>query len=121
MLFLASISDVVLDPIVNVCTDFIGSAGLPAVFVLMVLESACIPVPSEAIMLFAGFSVSKGELTLFEIDAAGVLGNRLGSCIAYAVGYLGRLDLLEKSKLIHINQKHLKWADDWFAKYGTWA
>src|SRR3954469_18643469 len=119
MLFFASITDSVLDPIINVATDFIGSAGLPAVFLLMLLESACIPVPSEAIMLFAGFAVSKGELTLFGIVAAGVLGNLVGSWIAYAVGYYGRLDLLEKNKLIHISPKHLKWADDWFERYGS--
>jgi len=120
-LLLASVTDKVVEPIVEVATEFIGSAGAVAVFVLMVLESACIPIPSEAIMLFAGFSVSKGELTMFEIVAAGVLGNVVGSTIAYAVGYYGRLDLLEKNKLIHVNQKHLKWADDWFARYGTWA
>jgi membrane protein DedA with SNARE-associated domain len=120
-LLLASISDKVVEPIVEVATEFIGSAGAAAVFVLMIFESACIPIPSEAIMLFAGFSVSKGELTLFEVVAAGVLGNVVGSTIAYAVGYYGRLDLLEKNRLIHINQKHLKWADDWFARYGTWA
>jgi membrane protein DedA with SNARE-associated domain len=120
-LLLASVSDKVVEPIVEVATEFIGSAGAAAVFVLMTLESACIPIPSEAIMLFAGFSVSKGELTLFEVVAAGVLGNVVGSTIAYAVGYYGRLDLLEKNRLIHINQKHLKWADDWFARYGTWA
>jgi membrane protein DedA with SNARE-associated domain len=118
-LLLASISDKVVEPIVEVATEFIGSAGAVAVFVLMTLESACIPIPSEAIMLFAGFSVSKGELTMFEIVAAGVLGNLVGSWIAYAVGYYGRLDLLEKNRLIHINQKHLKWADDWFARYGS--
>jgi membrane protein DedA with SNARE-associated domain len=116
---LASISDKVVEPIVEVATEFIGSAGAVAVFVLMTLESACIPIPSEAIMLFAGFSVSKGELTLFEVVAAGVLGNLVGSWIAYAVGYYGRLDLLEKNRLIHINPKHLKWADDWFARYGS--
>jgi membrane protein DedA with SNARE-associated domain len=119
LLLLASISDKVVEPIVEVATDFIGSAGAAAVFALMTLESACIPIPSEAIMLFAGFSVSKGELTMFEIVAAGVLGNLAGSWIAYAVGYYGRLDLLEKNRLIHISPKHLKWADDWFAKYGT--
>jgi membrane protein DedA with SNARE-associated domain len=118
-LLLASISDKVVEPIVEVATEFIGSAGAVAVFVLMTLESACIPIPSEAIMLFAGFSVSKGELSLFEVVAAGVLGNLVGSWIAYAVGYYGRLDLLEKNRLIHINQKHLKWADDWFARYGS--
>ena len=118
---LASITDKVVEPIVDVATEFIGSAGVVAVFLLMTLESACIPVPSEAIMLFAGFSVSKGELTLFGIVAAGVLGNLAGSWIAYAVGYYGRLDLLEKNKLIHISPKHLKWADDWFARYGGWT
>jgi len=119
LLPLASITDKVVEPIVDVATEFIGSAGVAAVFLLMTLESACIPVPSEAIMLFAGFSVSKGELTLVGIVIAGVLGNLVGSWIAYAVGYYGRLDLLDKNKLIHINQKHLKWADDWFARYGS--
>jgi membrane protein DedA with SNARE-associated domain len=116
---LASLSDKVVDPIVNVATDFIGSAGVGAVFLLMLLESACIPVPSEAIMLFAGFSVAEGELTMFGVVTAGVLGNVLGSWIAYAVGYYGRLDLLEKNKLIHISPRHLKWADDWFERYGA--
>lgn len=118
-LLLASISDKLVDPIVNVATDFISSAGVVGVFVLMALESACIPVPSEAIMLFAGFSVSNGDLTLFGVVAAGVLGNLVGSWAAYAVGYYGRLDLLEKNRLIHISPKHLKWADDWFARYGA--
>jgi membrane protein DedA with SNARE-associated domain len=118
-LLLASMSDKVVEPIVDVATEFIGSAGVVGVFLLMTLESACIPIPSEAIMLFAGFAVSKGELTLFGIVVAGVLGNLAGSWIAYAVGYYGRLDLLEKNKLIHISPRHLKWADDWFERYGT--
>ena len=70
-------------------------------------------------MLFAGFSVSEGEMTLFGIVAAGVLGNLVGSWIAYAVGYFGRIDLLEKNRLIHVSPRHLKWADDWFARYGA--
>jgi membrane protein DedA with SNARE-associated domain len=119
LLLLASVTDKVVEPIVDVATEFIGSAGVVAVFLLMALESACIPVPSEAIMLFAGFSVSEGDLTLFGVVAAGVLGNVVGSWIAYAVGYYGRLDLLEKNKLIHISPKHLKWADDWFERYGA--
>jgi membrane protein DedA with SNARE-associated domain len=118
MLPFASVTDFFLDPIVNWGTDFISSAGLPAVFVLMLLESACLPVPSEAIMLFAGSSVAAGELTLFGVVAAGVLGNLAGSWIAYAVGYFGRIDLLEKNRLIHLPPRYLKWADDWFARYG---
>ena len=119
MLILASISDVVLDPIINVCTDFIGSVGLPAVFLLMTLESACIPVPSEAIMLFAGFSVSKGDLTLFGIVAAGVLGNVVGSWIAYALGYYGRLELLERNRVFHVNPRQLALTERWFQRYGS--
>ncbi len=119
MLILASISDVVLDPIINVCTDFIGSVGLPAVFLLMTLESACIPVPSEAIMLFAGFSVSKGDLTLFGIVGAGVLGNVVGSWIAYALGYYGRLELLERNRVFHVNPRQLALTERWFQRYGS--
>ncbi len=115
---LASITDAILDPIVNAATDFIDAVGVVGVFVLMTLESACIPVPSEAIMLFAGFSVSEGSMTLFGITAAGVLGNVVGSWIAYAVGYYGRLELLEKNRLIHLNRKHLDWADSWFQRHG---
>jgi membrane protein DedA with SNARE-associated domain len=115
----ASATDFILNPIVNAATEFIGSAGLPAVFVLMVLESACIPIPSEGIMLFAGFAVAKGELTLVGIIVAGVAGNLVGSWIAYAAGYYGRLDLLERNRLLHVNPKHLKWADDWFERYGS--
>jgi membrane protein DedA with SNARE-associated domain len=119
LLPLASLSDKVVEPIVEVATGFIGSAGVAAVFLLMILESACIPIPSEAIMLFAGFSVSKGDLTLFGVVAAGVAGNLVGSWIAYAVGYYGRLDLLERNRLIHVSPRHLAWADRWFERYGT--
>jgi len=119
MLFFASFTDIILDPIVNAGTDFISSTGLRAVFLLMTLESACLPIPSEAIMLFAGASVAEGELTLFGVIAAGVLGNLVGSWIAYAAGYYARLDLLEKNRLIHLPPRYLKWADDWFQRYGS--
>jgi membrane protein DedA with SNARE-associated domain len=109
----------VLAPIVNAATDFISSAGLAGVFVLMVLESACIPVPSEAIMLFAGFSVSQGNLTLVGVVAAGVLGNVVGSVIAWTAGYYGRVELLERNRLIHVSPAQLQRADRWFERYGS--
>ena len=59
VLLLATLTDKIIEPIVNVATEFIGSAGVLAVFLLMILESACIPIPSEAIMLFAGFASPK--------------------------------------------------------------
>jgi membrane protein DedA with SNARE-associated domain len=121
MLILASVSDTILDPVINLATDFIGSAGLPAVFVLMTAESACIPIPSEAIMLFAGFSVSKGDLTLFGIVVAGVLGNIVGSWLAYAAGYYGRLELLERHHVFHLNPRHVASTERWFERYGAAA
>jgi membrane protein DedA with SNARE-associated domain len=108
----------IIDSIVNVATDFIDSVGVIGVFILMVLESACIPVPSEATMLFAGFNVSTGDMSLFGAVFAGVAGNLVGSWIAYGVGYYGRLELLEKNRFIHINAKHLAWADSWFERHG---
>jgi membrane protein DedA with SNARE-associated domain len=107
------------DPIVNFAVDVVEELGLPGVFVLMVLESACIPVPSEATMLFAGFNVSNGEYSLFAATAAGSLANLVGSWIAYWVGYAGRVDILEKhGKKLHIKKSHLEWADRWFERHG---
>ena len=113
-----SVTDFIVDPIVDFATDFIDSVGLLGVFLLMLLESACIPVPSEAIMLFAGFNVSEGDMTLFGIVAAGVLGNVVGSWAAYAAGYYGRLELMERHHVLHVNKKHLEWADGWFQRHG---
>jgi membrane protein DedA with SNARE-associated domain len=111
-------TDFIVDPIVDAAVDVIDALGYAGVFFLMLLESACIPVPSEAIMLFAGFNVDEGNMTLFGIVTAGVLGNVVGSWAAYAAGYYGRLELLEKNRLIHINRKHLQWADNWFERHG---
>jgi membrane protein DedA with SNARE-associated domain len=108
----------ILEPLVRASTDLIDATGLAGVFVLMVLESACVPIPSEATMLFAGFNVSEGNLTLFGIVAAGVLGNVVGSLIAYAAGYYGRLELLDRNRLVHISRRHLESADRWFERHG---
>ena len=112
------LTDFIVDPIVDVAVDVIDALGYAGVFVLMLLESACLPVPSEAIMLFAGFNVAEGDMSLIGIVAAGVLGNVVGSWIAWGVGYYGRMELLEKNRLIHINHKHLEWADRWFERHG---
>jgi membrane protein DedA with SNARE-associated domain len=109
----------ITDPLVNAAVDVVDAMGLPGVFLLMVLESACIPVPSEATMLFAGFNVSNGEYSLFAAVAVGVGGNLVGSWIAYWVGYAGRVDILEKhGKKLHVKKSHLEWADRWFERHG---
>ena len=115
---LVLLTGAVTDKLVDFATNLIGDAGYAGVFVLMTLESALIPIPSEATMLFAGFKVEDGTLTLFGIIAAGVLGNVVGSWIAYAIGYYGRLELVERHHVFHSNRRYLEWADDWFNRHG---
>ena len=99
--------------------DVVDAMGLPGVFLLMVLESACIPVPSEATMLFAGFNVSNGEYSLVAATLVGSVANLVGSWIAYGIGYFGRVDILEKhGRKLHIKKSHLEWADRWFERHG---
>jgi membrane protein DedA with SNARE-associated domain len=122
-MLLASISG----SLVDLAWHFVRDAGLPAIFVLMVAESACIPIPSEATMLFAGFAVADPgqsaahhHLTLLGIVVAGVLGNLVGSWIAYGVGRAGRVELIEKhGHWLHLKPSHIEWADRWFARYGA--
>jgi membrane protein DedA with SNARE-associated domain len=116
VLVLASITD----PIVQFAVDVIDKIGLLGVFLLMVAESACIPIPSEGTMLFAGFNVSEHHYSLLAVVAVGTAANLLGSWIAYAVGYFGRVDVLEKhGAKLHIKPSHLAWADRWFERYGS--
>jgi membrane protein DedA with SNARE-associated domain len=123
MLVLASISE----SLVTTAWHFVRDGGLPAIFLLMLAESACIPIPSEATMLFAGFAVAAPgastahhHLTLVGIVIAGVLGNLVGSWIAYGVGRGGRLELVERhGRWLHLKPSHIAWADRWFARYGA--
>jgi membrane protein DedA with SNARE-associated domain len=109
----------ITDALARFATDAVDAMGLGGVFVLMVLESACIPIPSEATMLFAGFNVSEGHYSLFLATAVGVAGNVVGSWIAYAVGYYGRIDILEKhGRKVGIRMHHLEAADRWFERHG---
>src|SRR4029450_11508204 len=93
-------------PLVQFAVDVIDKLGLPGIFALMVAESACIPIPSEATMLFAGFNVAAGPWSRGLGVCIGGLANVVGSWIAYAVGYYGRIDVLEKhGAKLHIKPK----------------
>jgi membrane protein DedA with SNARE-associated domain len=109
----------ITDPLVNFAVNVIDKLGLPGIFALMTAESACIPIPSEGTMLFAGFNVADGHWSLFEVTAVGVVANVVGSWIAYAIGWFGRVDLLERhGAKLHIKPSHIAWADRWFERYG---
>jgi len=97
----------------------IEQLGYAGVFIAMTLESACIPLPSEVIMPFAGFVAWEGELTLLGVTIVGTLGCLAGSLVAYSVGAYGGLPLLERyGKYVLIRKKELGRAHAWFERYG---
>jgi Uncharacterized membrane-associated protein len=117
MLVLASITDKVADWAIGV----VGDLGLPGIFLLMTPESACIPIPSEPTMLFAGFSVHNGEYGLWAAVLVATFANLVGSWAAYAVGYHGRASVLTNNRLFHISDAQLERAHGWFERYGAAA
>ena len=125
VLVLASVSE----SLVNSIAHFVRDAGLPGIFALMAISSACIPIPSEVVMLFAGFAVADPtqsaahhHMTMTGVVLAGLLGTMVGSWIAYGIGRGGRLELLEghgaKRKFIPTHPAQIQRADRFFQRYG---
>jgi membrane protein DedA with SNARE-associated domain len=109
----------ILETLSNFVISVIEQLGYTGVFVAMGLESACIPLPSEVIMPFAGFVVWKGELTLIGVTLAGTAGSLAGSLVAYFVGGYGGLPFLERyGKYVLIRKSELDRAHTWFGRYG---
>lgn len=97
----------------------ISTLGYGGVILLMAIESANIPLPSEIIMPFSGFLVAKGELNLWLVGLAGTIGCVLGSIVSYWLGAWGGRPLIEKyGKYILISHHDLDIADGWFKKRG---
>src|SRR5580765_2224757 len=97
----------------------ISTLGYGGVVLLMAIESACIPLPSEIIMPFSGYLVSRGELNMWWVGVAGAVGCVLGSLVAYWVGMYGGRPVIEKyGKYILLSRHDLDLADRWFSKYG---
>jgi membrane protein DedA with SNARE-associated domain len=97
----------------------IGTTGYGGIVLLMAIESACIPLPSELIMPFAGFLVFEGKLSLFWAATAGAIGCNLGSLIAYEIGYYGGRPLVEKfGSYILLGRRELDWAESFFRRGG---
>ncbi len=97
----------------------ISGLGLPGIVLLMAIESACIPLPSEVIMPFSGYLVFKGEHTLWAVSLAGAFGCVVGSVPAYYLGMYGGRPLVEKyGKYILMSHHDLDLADRWFQRHG---
>ena len=100
----------------------ISQAGYPGIVLLMGIESACIPLPSEIIMPFSGYLVYTGRFKLAWVALAGAVGCNVGSLVAYYVGALGGRPLAEKyGRYVLVTRHDLELADRWFARYGDWA
>lgn len=109
----------ILSVVSNFIINFISDTGYLGITVLMAIESAAIPVPSEIIMPFSGYLVSQGNFNFWLVSLWGTLGNVFGSIIAYYIGFWGGRPLIEKyGKYIFIRKHELDRADNWFNRYG---
>ncbi len=119
-----SMMEVIEQFLLGIISSVYQSIQWPGVVLLMAIESACIPLPSELILPFAGWILIKAQnispLFCLAAGAYGALGNLLGSIVAYAVGMWGGRPFLERyGKYILITRHDLDVADKWFAKHGT--
>ena len=100
----------------------IGVTGYGGITLLMAIESACIPLPSELIMPFAGYLVYEGSMNLWWAATAGAIGCNLGSLVAYEIGRFGGRPLVEKyGRWILLSKRELDWADRFFQRRGYLA
>jgi len=112
-----------LEQLSGIIIQLIQSTGYFGVFILMALESALIPIPSEVTMPFAGFLVQQGKLNLYAVILVGAFANLSGSLLAYALGYYLEetiiLKLIDKyGKFILVSRKEYDHSMHWFRKYG---
>lgn len=97
----------------------IGATGYPGIFILMMMESMVFPVPSEAVMPFAGFLIVDGQFTYTGVIVASTFGSIVGSLLSYAIGYYGGKPFIHRfGKYLLLNTHHLEVSERFFAKRG---
>jgi len=112
----------IIDPILQMIKDWVASWGYLGVVVMMAIESANIPLPSEAIMPTAGMLVQQGKMNIHLAALAGAVGCVLGSIPSYFLGMLGGRPFLQKyGRWFLLKSKDLELADKWVDKYGDWT
>lgn len=114
--------DTILLHLINFIEHVIELTGPLGISLLMAIESCNIPLPSETIMPFAGYLVSKGTMNFHVAAFAGAFGCVVGSIPSYYIGYFGGRPFVEKyGKWFFVGKKDLEDADKWVDKYGDWA
>lgn len=111
-----------LDSVAAFVRDLITSIGYPGLFLLIVLESTLVPIPSLLVMPFAGFLAAKGDFSLPVILAINSGAALVGSGISYWVGAAGGKPLLLRyGKYILVRPADIEKTEQWFAKHGAWT
>ncbi len=109
----------ILEILSGIIVAVISTLGYSGIVLLMAIESACIPLPSEIIMPFSGYLVSTGQMNIWLVALAGAVGCVLGSLVAYWVGMKGGRPLIEKyGRYVLVSRHDLDIADRWFEKRG---
>ncbi len=105
--------------IAEFATEFIGAVGYFSVFILMTMESMVFPIPSEAVMPFAGFLISEGKFTFFNVIVYSTLGSIFGSGLSYLMGAYGGKPFVDKfGKYLLLDHEELDATQKFFNKYG---
>jgi len=114
--------DQIISALASWIVEIISAAGYGGVVFLMAVESACIPLPSEVIMPFAGYLVSIGQFSLIGAATAGALGCNVGSTVAYYVAARGGRPVLERwGRYVLFGRAELERTDRFFDRYGSAA
>ena len=111
-----------MESVSEIFLGFIDTWGYMAVAVLMGMENACIPIPSELILGFAGYLIFAGRMSFAGALCFGMLGGMLGSVFAYYIGHRGGRTFVDRyGRYFFIKKSHVDMAQQWFDRYGVRA
>ncbi len=106
--------------LITLLVDAFAQLGYPGIFVLMVMESATLPVPSEVVLPLGGYLVYQRRLEFWSVVAVATLGSLIGTMIDYGIGYyLGRPAVLRYGRIVRFSHERLETTERWFNQHGT--
>ncbi len=109
----------ITDLIFNTIVNLLNQTGYLGIFLLMVMESATLPVPSEVVLPLGGYLVSQGRLEFWSTVAVATIGSVVGTMVDYGIGYyLGRPAVLRYGRIVRFSEKRLQTTEKWFATHG---
>src|SRR5712691_3738618 len=107
------------DLIFNTIVNLLNQTGYLAIFALMVMESATLPIPSEVVLPLGGYLVSQGRLEFWSTVAVATVGSLVGTMVDYGIGYyLGRPAVLRYGRIVRFSEKRLETTERWFGSNG---